>query len=578
MNTNNSYRYGSLASARSIRLVILHSSTNADAPLVCDLIEVNLDSPPEYETLSYTWNDESPSESMTVMSTSYNCQTLLLTPNCASALRVLRKRIVGGTVAQIGLWVDAICINQSSNAEKSTQVGMMAEIYSRASRVILWLGMSCAPPDLKSLWMIQLLRFLTTNGYEPEWLVPLMKWLHPIVGNLVAKGHRKEIISNISRAPYWSRMWTLQECTHTTSAFLCVTGQLCPLSTVRAIAYPNIFDHQVSNRLYLHFSLLQSLQYVNTSQPPPWMLAISLQNMLRMKASDPRDKIFALRELFHGVLQEIRVSYDRSPEELCSEATRLLITKHQNLKVLLHGFVQPNSPTLPSWAVNWVAEPTSVLSRRRLWESAASEVNACNGAEPSINFSADGLRLVMKGTKIDNVGPCISQELHPVDRANEEVRAKFGYSFPDFITKSLSTNAISRDGFAAGFKELFKIELVNDELKRPASEEAWRLLDKQTSPEEIWELTKYNENVATELIVSSAGGALFVTESGRLGKANSEILEGDLICVFAGLSVPLVVRPQGPYFEMVSPALVHGKMRGEVWPIDRGQLTEWEFV
>ncbi|CAI0647327.1 unnamed protein product [Colletotrichum noveboracense] len=491
MNTNNSYHYASLASARSIRLVILHPSRNVDAPLVCDLIEVSLDSPPEYETLSYTWNDESPSESMTVMSTSYNCQTLLLTPNCASAFRVLQKRIVGGTVAQIGLWVDAICINQSSNAEKSTQVGMMAEIYSRASRVILWLGMSCAPPDLKSLWMIQLLRFLTTDGYEPEWLVPLMKWLHPLV-----------------------------ECTHTTSAFLCVTGQLCPLSTIRAIAYPNIFDHQISNRLYLHFSLLQSLQYVNTSQPPPWMLALSLQNMLRMKASDPRDKIFALRELFHGVLQEICVSYDRSPEELCSEATRLLITKQQNLKVLLHGFVQPNSPTLPSWAVNWVAEPASVLSRRRLWESAASEVNACNGAEPSINFSADGLRLVMKGTKIEKIGPCISQELHPVDRASEEVRAKFGYSFPDFISKSLSTNAISRDGFTAGFKELFKIELVNDELKRPASEKAWRLLDKQTSPEEIWELTKYNENVATELIVSSAGGALFVTESGRLGKAN----------------------------------------------------------
>ncbi|KAF0327007.1 heterokaryon incompatibility protein [Colletotrichum asianum] len=529
MNTNNSYRYASLASSRSIRLVILHSSTKVDAPLACDLIEVNLDSPPEYETLSYTWNNESPSESMTVMSTSYDCQTLLLTPNCASALRVLRKRIVGGTVGDIGLWVDAICINQSSNAEKSTQVGMMAEIYNRASRVILWLGMTCAPPDLKSLWMIQLLRFLTTNGYEPEWLVPLMKWLHPIV----VKRHHQYLY------------------------------QQCPLSTIRAIAYPNIFDHQVSNRLYLHFSLLQSLQYVNTSQPPPWMLALSLQNMLRMKASDPRDKIFALRELFHGVLQEIRVSYDRSPEELCSEATRLLITKQQNFKVLLHGFVQPNSPTLPSWAVNWVAEPTSVLSRRRLWESAASEVNACNGAEPSINFSADGLRLVMKGMKIENVGPCISQELHPVDRANEEVRAKFGYSFPDFITQSLSTNAISRDGLTAGFKELFKIELVNEELKRPASEEAWRLLDKQTSPEEIWELTKYNENVATELIVSSAGGALFVTESGRLGKANSEILEGDLICVFAGLSVPLVVRPQGPYFEMVSPALVHGKMRGE---------------
>ena len=38
------------------------------------------------------------------------------------------------------LWVDALCINQGDDAEKGRQVGMMAEIYKCASRVVVWLG------------------------------------------------------------------------------------------------------------------------------------------------------------------------------------------------------------------------------------------------------------------------------------------------------------------------------------------------------------------------------------------------------------------------------------------------------
>jgi hypothetical protein len=38
------------------------------------------------------------------------------------------------------LWVDAICINQGDNTEKAGQIQYMAEIYSKASRVIVWLG------------------------------------------------------------------------------------------------------------------------------------------------------------------------------------------------------------------------------------------------------------------------------------------------------------------------------------------------------------------------------------------------------------------------------------------------------
>ncbi|KAF2267344.1 hypothetical protein CC78DRAFT_457395, partial [Lojkania enalia] len=36
--------------------------------------------------------------------------------------------------------IDALCINQSDNGELSQQVVILAEIYSHASRVRIWLG------------------------------------------------------------------------------------------------------------------------------------------------------------------------------------------------------------------------------------------------------------------------------------------------------------------------------------------------------------------------------------------------------------------------------------------------------
>lgn len=38
------------------------------------------------------------------------------------------------------LWIDAICINQKDDEEKSSQVGIMRQIYERAFQTIVWLG------------------------------------------------------------------------------------------------------------------------------------------------------------------------------------------------------------------------------------------------------------------------------------------------------------------------------------------------------------------------------------------------------------------------------------------------------
>jgi Heterokaryon incompatibility protein (HET) len=39
-------------------------------------------------------------------------------------------------------WIDCICINQTDDDVKSSQISMMHDIYRQATRVIIWLGLS----------------------------------------------------------------------------------------------------------------------------------------------------------------------------------------------------------------------------------------------------------------------------------------------------------------------------------------------------------------------------------------------------------------------------------------------------
>jgi hypothetical protein len=88
---------------------------------------------PDFEALSYAWGStEDPVDIF--IGESGSC-TLAVTRNLAEALPFLpfenKTRV---------LWIDAICVNQQDKAERSSQVQRMADIYSKAARVLIWLG------------------------------------------------------------------------------------------------------------------------------------------------------------------------------------------------------------------------------------------------------------------------------------------------------------------------------------------------------------------------------------------------------------------------------------------------------
>lgn len=114
---------------RHTRVLELHAGELSD-PLIGTLIIQPIDGEP-YEAVSYVWGGK-PTESMTV-----DGATVPITTNLESALEAFRPR---GAGRHRRLWVDSVSINQDDIRERTSQVEMMATIFSSASQVLAWLG------------------------------------------------------------------------------------------------------------------------------------------------------------------------------------------------------------------------------------------------------------------------------------------------------------------------------------------------------------------------------------------------------------------------------------------------------
>jgi len=136
----NPYCYAHL-SPGDIRLLRLMPDKDENARVQCQLFDYPLhesdDGTQLYEALSYAWGGSEKDHRVSV-----DQYSLRVTANLHAALLHLRGRFLERII-----WIDAICINQDDKEEQGQQVQCMAEIYSRASRVIIWLGEPAAGSD-----------------------------------------------------------------------------------------------------------------------------------------------------------------------------------------------------------------------------------------------------------------------------------------------------------------------------------------------------------------------------------------------------------------------------------------------
>lgn len=125
----------------NIRLLRLLPPDNT-ARIQCQLFNYPLQETGEraclYEALSYVWGDLK-KKPHTISIGGYD---LPVTANLYAGLLHLRDQLIERI-----LWVDAICIDQDTPEERAEQVQLMANIYCKANRVIVWLGEAVANGD-----------------------------------------------------------------------------------------------------------------------------------------------------------------------------------------------------------------------------------------------------------------------------------------------------------------------------------------------------------------------------------------------------------------------------------------------
>lgn len=119
------------AGTRTIRLVELLPGRRSDI-VECTLHEGTLSTDRAYKALSYAWDDRKATSKVFIIC---NKKKLEVALNLYHALRRLRH-----FSSAVILWVDALCINQADDAERTHQVGMMREIYENSCEIAIWLG------------------------------------------------------------------------------------------------------------------------------------------------------------------------------------------------------------------------------------------------------------------------------------------------------------------------------------------------------------------------------------------------------------------------------------------------------
>ncbi|KAF5686650.1 heterokaryon incompatibility (het-6OR allele) [Fusarium circinatum] len=133
-STREQYIYMPLSNSSDsseIRLIKLHPGSGDD-PLRVDILHASLDSDlvGKYEAVSYAWEDGHATKKLETQR-----GALLITPSLFHALHRFRSKDEPRM-----LWADAVCINQSNNAEKASQVALMNEIYASAACTLVYLG------------------------------------------------------------------------------------------------------------------------------------------------------------------------------------------------------------------------------------------------------------------------------------------------------------------------------------------------------------------------------------------------------------------------------------------------------
>ncbi|KAF8855186.1 hypothetical protein BDZ45DRAFT_692774 [Acephala macrosclerotiorum] len=386
------YSYQPLTGERYIRVLEVHGADSYDTPLNFKILEISLDTPPEYYAISYCWEGQTPSRRVICEG-----QALLITANCEAALKRFRRR----QDETILLWIDAICINQSAAAvlERNHQVLMMGEVYSAAAQVQVWLGTE----RLKKL---------------RKRAVSTLKWYRDLgdAAREFDREKRKTKVLEIALMaepqgrfiPWFRRIWVIQEVLLSKSATMCMDDVVIDY---RGIILASEIIRKASTNAKLagcyrfllnDFRIFRDLENHGTGSKKSSGSGVGsiLKASRTYLSSDPRDKIFALHSLLQTAgLPLPRPDYSKDVATVYRETTKALLLQSRSLNILKQVRELGANLGLSSWSPNWHERTYPA----RPYPERGQGFCASGLSSPELSFSSKDLLLSCKGRIFETV-------------------------------------------------------------------------------------------------------------------------------------------------------------------------------
>jgi hypothetical protein len=259
-----------------------------------------------------------------------------ITRNLDVALRYLRSN----DQARL-LWIDALCINQSNNDEKSLQVAIMKKIYSHADCVIAWLGPekdnSNEALNLMQQWSQHVDVDWPNNRLHPSEQAQAQEltWADQNTRLPYENGELDSVCMLLAR-PYFERTWIRQVVLFVTCAFVqCGQKRLAWSNFRKAVACLR-WKGWSSNATTTGdmFNLVDNA--FPLVQIPDFAFRLSdIRSVLRgTKCDDDRDRLYAVLSLLCTEDKELRITpnYAQTVQELYIDVTRRTIIQQHHLK------------------------------------------------------------------------------------------------------------------------------------------------------------------------------------------------------------------------------------------------------
>lgn len=240
----------------------------------------------QYEALSYTWGGNERSGCIDID----GC-TMQVTANLSLALNRLRlphqDRII---------WIDALCIDQSNDKERTHQVGRMSDIYRSAKRVVIWLGESTEDTDMAIELMQEMEGKAAARGdsHLPHWHVSWRQlWKHTIRSRHTSKFRAfQNGLRILVHRDWFQRVWIIQEAANADSAII-----MCGKASISTHMF-TIVSYLEKVTEGLHTQAILDIMPGPLRQHSWYSEEHDLRTLLlkfrRSKASDPRDAVYAL--------------------------------------------------------------------------------------------------------------------------------------------------------------------------------------------------------------------------------------------------------------------------------------------